>query len=170
MICGNCGKEVRQGAFCGHCGAPLGGQGSVASQMQQPVQQAMPYQQQAYQQPYVAAPQPVNASVAPNQQLAYGQAAPAQTYQAQPVTPSDVVYPRPDKQKTLLMIAFIFNIISTVCWAFSIIGLAWSIPMTVHSYNIYQGKKANTTGFGIACLLVLNMVAGILMLVADKDQ
>lgn len=79
-------------------------------------------------------------------------------------------YPRPDGQSNLLMVAFIFALLSTlaVCWL--ILPLAWMIPMTVHTWGIYKGRHANTVGFGVCMLLFCGLIAGILLLVAEKDR
>ena len=75
-----------------------------------------------------------------------------------------------DNDKTLRLIAFIFNIVATVSIGWTIIPLAWMIPMTVISYGIYKGTKKNTTAFGVCTLLFLSFVGGILLLVSKKDD
>lgn len=72
-------------------------------------------------------------------------------------------------KNTLLLVAFIFNLISTVGTGWLIIPLAWMIPMTVISYKIYQGERENTTAFGVCDLIFVSVVAGILTLVAKND-
>jgi len=71
---------------------------------------------------------------------------------------------------TLRLIAFIFNIVSTVSIGWLIIPLAWMIPMTVISYGIYKGTKKNTTAFGVCTLIFVSLVSGILLLVSKKDD
>lgn len=101
-------------------------------QVPQPQPQPAPYQAPQgsgqYQQPY----QP---------QQPYGYAQPAGSVSG--------TYYVSDQDKTLRLIAFIFNIISlvTMCWL--IIPLAWLIPMCVISWGIYKGTKANTVAFGV---------------------
>lgn len=70
---------------------------------------------------------------------------------------------------TLRLIAFIFNLISTICLSFFIITLAWMIPMTVYSWKIYKGTRPNTVAFGVCNLIFLDMVGGILLLCSTKD-
>ncbi len=140
-----------------------------------PVQGAYdPYQaQQPYghgaqpQQPYGAsqAQQPYQAS--------YEQ--PAVSYQqvyAQPVAPAApaTLYPMTDTDRNLRLVAFIFCILSLVgsCWL--IIPLAWMIPMSVISWGIYKGTKANTVAFGVCTLIFCSLVAGILLLCSNKDR
>lgn len=70
---------------------------------------------------------------------------------------------------TLRLINFILCLISTVALCWAIIPLAWLIPMTVHSWGIYKGKKPNTVAFGVCTLIFANMIGGILLLVSKKD-
>ena len=76
----------------------------------------------------------------------------------------------PENDKTLRLIAFIFNVVSTVSIGWTIIPLAWMIPMTVISYGIYKGTKDNTTTFGVCTLIFVSLVSGILLLLAKKDR
>ncbi len=74
-----------------------------------------------------------------------------------------------DNDKTLKLIAFIFNVVSTVSIGWLILPLAWMIPMTIISWGIYKGTKANTVAFGVCTLIFVSLVSGILLLVAKKD-
>jgi len=121
----------------------------VAYEQQQ--QQGQPYdQQQQYGQQY---------DQQGNQQ--YGQ--PYNQQYAQPNVQVD------ESKTTLKMVAFIFNLVSTisVCWL--VFPLAWMIPMTLHSWNIYKGTKKNTTVFGVCCLLFVSLVSGVILLIAGED-
>lgn len=71
---------------------------------------------------------------------------------------------------TLRLVAFILALISTITMGFAVIPLAWMIPMTVMTWQIYKGKRANTVGFDVCSLIFLNLVSGILLLVSTKDQ
>lgn len=75
-----------------------------------------------------------------------------------------------ESDKTLRLVAFILNIISTVSVGWAIIPLAWMIPMTVISYGIYKGNKRNTVAFGVCTLIFVNLISGILLLVSKKDD
>lgn len=75
-----------------------------------------------------------------------------------------------DNDKTLRQVAFILNVITTVGIGWTIIPLAWMIPMTVISYGIYKGTKKNTVAFGVCTLIFLNTISGILLLIAKKDD
>lgn len=46
--------------------------------------------------------------------------------------------------------------------------LAWMIPMTVHTFGLYNGKKQNTIAFGVCSILFLNLISGILLLCSSK--
>ena len=121
-----------------------------------------PYQAQAQQQPYQ---QPYQAT--------YEQPQPAyQQVYAQPEAPAapTTLYPMTDTDRNLRLVAFIFCILSLVgsCWL--IIPLAWMIPMSVISWGIYKGTKANTVAFGVCTLIFCSLVAGILLLCSNKDR
>ncbi len=114
-------------------------------------------------------PQPAqNASVVPAQpaQQPAVQAQPAQ----QPAYATTTATAADSNSKTLFLVAFIFCIISTVATCWLLIPLAWMIPMSVHCWGIYKGTKKNTTAFGVCTLIFVNLVAGILLLVAPKDE
>ena len=141
------------------------------------------------QQPYNAAPQPYYGEQpqqpygAPQQQP-YG--APQQPYggqqqpyygaPGQPYVPPQAPGYNPGPQQpqgndaTLRLIAFVLNIICTVSVCWLIIPLAWMIPMTIHSYGIWKGTKANTTAFAVCDLIFVSMISGILLLVSTKDE
>lgn len=72
--------------------------------------------------------------------------------------------------QTLKLIAFVFNIIATVSVGWMVLPLAWMIPMTIISYGIYKGTKRNTVAFGVCTLLFMNLISGILLLAAKKDD
>ena len=82
---------------------------------------------------------------------------------------ADELEPKPvyenDLKKTLLLVAFIFMIISTVSLGIFIIPLAWCIPMTIHCYRCYEGQEKASIGFSICTLIFVSLVAGILLIV-----
>ena len=58
----------------------------------------------------------------------------------------------------------VFMIIGTVFMGFSIIPLAWCLPMTIiYNRKIKNGEVVGT-GFKVCSLLFVNTIAGILML------
>ncbi len=73
-------------------------------------------------------------------------------------------------KRTLRLVAFILCLLSTIGFGIFLIPLAWMIPMTVHSWGLYQGTKRNTIGFGVCALLFLNFIGGILLLVSGEDN
>ena len=139
------------------------GQAAQSYDVDQTAQQAYdPYQAQAQQQPYQ---QPYQATCE-QPQPAY------QQVYAQPVAPAApaALYPMTDTDRNLRLVAFIFCILSLVgsCWL--IVPLAWMIPMSVISWGIYKGTKANTVAFGVCTLIFCSLVAGILLLCSNKDR
>ena len=101
------------------------------------------------------------AAPAEDPQVAQAAAYTAQPTPAAPVTSdtsyqvfdSEQIYPMTSQDRVLRLIAFILNIISCVGWAWLIIPLAWMIPMTVISWGIYKGTRANTVAFGVCTLM-----------------
>lgn len=62
--------------------------------------------------------------------------------------------------RNLRLTAFILNIISMVALGWTLLPLAWMIPMTVMSWGIYKGTRANTAAFGVCNLLFVNTIGG----------
>ena len=117
------------------------------------------YQQQAPQSGY----QPQQPGYQPNYQ----------GYQYQQPAPNlmpGAIYPMTDTDRTLRLIAFILNVLCTVAIGWLIVPLAWMVPMTVHSWGIYKGTKANTVAFGVCTLIFLSMISGVLLLVSTKER
>ena len=80
------------------------------------------------------------------------------------------IYPMTESDRTLRLINFILCVISCVFFGWAIIPLAWMIPMTVISWGIYKGKKANTVAFGVCNLIFLDLISGILLLCSKKEE
>ena len=152
MFCPHCGKEnIDDAQFCVQCGNSLASAAQPSTSQQQtagtPVPPSAPgqQQQQAYQQPYVSE-------------------------QPQPVYAQATTYPTTSQDETLRLINFILCILSCIALCWAVIPLAWTIPMTVHSWGIYKGTKPNTTTFGVCTLIFVNVIGGILLLVSNKDK
>ncbi len=165
MNCPSCGAPNADGAtVCAKCGANLYNQPQTDPASQQTYQQT-PYQQQAaYAQP--GCQQPYQApGYAPNPYM-------AGAGQAQAIVQPDgsVVYPLSEQDSMLRLINFILCVISTVCVCWAIIPLAWMIPMTVHSWGIYKGTKANSVFFAVCTLIFVNVIGGILLCVSKKEK
>ena len=62
--------------------------------------------------------------------------------------------------RNLRLAAFILNIISMVALEWTLLPLAWMIPMTVMSWGVYKGARANTVAFGVCNLLFVNTIGG----------
>lgn len=140
------------------------GQSSTAAQNPYGTPQSQP--QQSYQQSYQAQVQQPYQATYEQPQVSY------QQVYAQPVAPAAPaqLYPMTDTDRNLRLVAFIFCILSLVgsCWL--IIPLAWMIPMSVISWGIYKGTKANTIAFDVCTLIFCSLVSGILLLCSNKDR
>ena len=82
---------------------------------------------------------------------------------AQQVTPDGNrirrgAYPMTNGDRNLRLAAFILNIISMVALGWTLLPLAWMSPMTVMSWGIYKGTRANTVAFGVCNLLFMNAI------------
>lgn len=84
--------------------------------------------------------------------------------------PYVVLYPHSDNDVTLFKVAFAFQVVTTVCAAWTIIALAWMIPMCVIGYKMMKGQKANTVAWGVCNIIFMGLISGILYLVAEKDE
>ena len=134
-------------------------------------EQAYTQQQSQPQQPQVQAAQ----SQQPQQPYAQPQQPPATTTNIfiqtdTPICYQGAIYPMTNTDRTLRLLAFIWNVLMIVCTCFAIIPLAWIIPMTVRSWGIYKGTKPNTVAFGVCNILFTGMISGILLLCSNKDQ
>lgn len=47
-----------------------------------------------------------------------------------------------------------------VALGWTLLPLAWMIPMTVMSWDIYKGTRANAVAFGVCNLLFVNTIGG----------
>lgn len=73
-------------------------------------------------------------------------------------------------QKILFTIIKIFMIIGCVAVGSTIIGLAWTIPMTVSVFRCLDNRERIGIGFKVCTLLFCNLVAGIILLVCDTEN
>lgn len=136
-----------------------------------PLQGAVPTasSEGAYVQPgYVAPAQSAYAPQGAYAQPGYSQPGYAQPAPATVIAPG-AVYAMTDSDRTMRMIAFIFNLLSLIASCWLIIPLAWTIPMTLRSWGIYKGTKPNTVAFAVCDLLFLSVVGGVLLLISQKD-
>lgn len=72
--------------------------------------------------------------------------------------------------RNLRLAAFILNIISMVALGWTLLPLAWMIPMTVMSWGIYKGTRANTVAFGVCNLLFMNAIFWGGLPVSNKER
>jgi hypothetical protein len=88
---------------------------------------------------------------------------------AQPATETGVKFPEQEGD-TMLLVAFIFNLITTILVGWLILPLAWYIPITVMNYKAYKGERPNTIALGVVSLIFTNLIAGILLLRAPQEK
>lgn len=89
---------------------------------------------------------------------------------APPYAQSTIVSATNQTDVTLRLIAFIFNILSTITAGMLIIPLIWMIPICVINWSIYKGTRPNTVAFGVVDLIFCNFVSGILLLISNKER
>ena len=94
----------------------------------------------------------------------HSQSHPCNDATAQPIHPVN------DTKRTLSLVNFFLCVVTCVGVGWTIIPLIRMIPMTVRSWGIYKGVKPNTTAFGVRTLPFVNLIGGILLLVADNDR
>ncbi len=186
MNCPHCGAEnANTSNFCTSCGAPLAaGNASPAQGAAHEAQGAVGNAQAgAYASPDFGANGASTgaksaASGTPGQEAPQGNPYmppnPAQAYSyqnayQQHVTP-ETTYAMTSTDEALRLANFVLCVISCVALGAAIVPLAWTIPMTVHSWGIYKGKKPNTIAFGVCTLIFVNVIGGILLLVSNKDR
>lgn len=68
-----------------------------------------------------------------------------------------------NSDRNLCLAAFILNVISMVALGWTLLPLAWMIPMTVMSWDIYKGTRANAVAFGVCNLLFMKTIGGLLV-------
>lgn len=160
MYCPKCGHVNEDNArFCVECGSSLNAEANVPEPAPAPAPEPEP----------APAPAPTPAPAPAPAQNTYQD----QQYQQQTWENPQVAYaqaePMSSTDQTLRLINFILCIISCVASCWFIVPLAWMVPMTVHSWGIYKGTKANTVAFGVCTLIFTNLIGGILLLVSKKD-
>ena len=74
------------------------------------------------------------------------------------------------RDDTVIMIAFVFCILSCVTIGWCLIPLIWMIPMTVSLYNKMKFKEPIGIAFKVLTLLFVSLIGGILLLVGDDSD
>ncbi len=64
--------------------------------------------------------------------------------------------------------AEIFMVISCVICAFSLLALAWNIPMTVHVFRCVKKHRRIGIAFKICTLIFVSLIGGILLLCRNE--
>lgn len=76
-----------------------------------------------------------------------------------------------NKENEGLIVAIkVFLILSCVAAGFSIIGLAWALPMTLVIFKRLDKKQPVGLALKICTLIFVNVIAGILLLVLNDDN
>lgn len=180
MNCPQCGAEnANTSNFCTSCGAPLAATGNATATPS--ASSEAPGETRAYP-GFPAGDASAGAGFAANgapgeqapQSNQYMPPNPAQAFSyqnayQQQVTP-EAAYSMTSTDEALRLANFVLCVISCVLGAAAIIPLAWTIPMTVHSWGIYKGKQPNTIAFGVCTLIFVNLIGGVLLLVSNKDK
>ncbi|MBE5890055.1 MAG: zinc-ribbon domain-containing protein [Lachnospiraceae bacterium] len=165
--CSNCGAQMDDyAAACPSCGTAAGN--APQQSYQQPNYQQQGYQQQGYQQPNY---QQQGYQQQGYQQQGYQQ----QGYQQQGYQQQGYQQPYPNNgmnqgNSTLATVVKIFMILGCVSIGWSIIPLAWCIPMTVVCFRKLNNNEPIGIGFKICTLLFVNLVAGICLLCMQDEQ
>ena len=71
-----------------------------------------------------------------------------------------------DIMKTLIKVFMILGIVAS---AWAVIPLIWCIPMFLKVNKYLKGEETLTTGYKVCVLLFVNIIAGVLLLVDDKN-
>ena len=80
----------------------------------------------------------------------------------------EVVISGNQEEGSLVTIAKVLMILTTVTSGFLLIPLAWCIPMTVHYFNCIKNKEKVSVAFKICVLIFMNVISGILMLCDEE--
>lgn len=73
------------------------------------------------------------------------------------------------KRSTLETLALVFMIIGTISIGWTILPLAWCLPLTISYAKKTKNGEHVGVGFKIASLLFVSLLGGIFMLVAKED-
>lgn len=64
--------------------------------------------------------------------------------------------------------AFVLGILATISVGWTLIPLAWCIPMLVKLNKAMKGEVQLSTGYKICFLLFVNLIGGIILLCDDN--
>lgn len=161
MYCSNCGKEVSQNInYCDYCGAKVANNTFNQEFINNDMQNDNTIPDNNFSQ---------NTDFQESNNHTYYQNVQQPIYQPEIYVNNKVWYYVSEKDKTLRIVAFVFNLICTIIFGILLIPLCWMVPMTVRSWRTYKGKKPNTVALGVCTLIFVNLISGILLLVSKKD-
>lgn len=72
-----------------------------------------------------------------------------------------------DNDGTMKLLVKIFMILGCISIGWTLIPLAWCIPMTVSAFRKLDAGEKFSTGFKVCTLIFVSLVAGIIMLCSD---
>ena len=81
-----------------------------------------------------------------------------------------IIYLMSESDRTLRLMAFAFNVLTTLAVAWLIVPLLWMVKMDMMSWEIYKGTRPNTVAFGVVSLFALSPIGGVLLLCSKKDR
>lgn len=92
--------------------------------------------------------------------------------EAEPAPQQEVVEKKGIRKRddSLMTVAFVFCVISTVLTGFAIIPLCWMIPLTVALYNRIHRKEPISIALKIVILLFVSLIGGIILLIGDESE
>lgn len=64
---------------------------------------------------------------------------------------------------------FIFTLLGTIAFGWTLIPLIWCIPMCVKTWRSYKTGESISTGWKVCILLFCDIIAGIILL-CDTDK
>ena len=72
------------------------------------------------------------------------------------------------KESVLKTVAKVFMILSTVLYGFTLLPLAWMLPMTITYCKKVKNNQPISMGFKVCILIFVNLISGVLLL-CDND-
>lgn len=169
-VCPHCGSEMVEGAdFCTICFKKV----DEAVEYQQPIQEVYEFEpQQQSNGEYMGEPVKVYMGEDVYQEKPQGFSQEVMTPRVEKYPPAEYTQYNIVEQRnsTLELIIKIFLILACVLMAFSVIGLFWAIPLTAIVFTRFKNKQPVSLGLSIAILLLVSRVAGICLIILNKDN
>lgn len=169
--CPHCGSEITEGAqYCTICGMKI----DEAAEYQQPPQEVYEYMPAQTEYAYEENQQPIKVYMGEDE------------YQQHQRFSQDVMMSREGNyvpvpqynqqneldqtNETLKTVIKVFLVIGCIACAWTFIGLLWAIPLTVVAWNRLNNEERVGLGVSIAILILVSKVAGICLIIKEKDN